>query len=152
MLEKAFICLFGDNYAKVTYLLLLIIGFTWVLKKFFRLSEFSVSKDGVNIRFLESNEKSPSIEGSNKIKFKPFKRGLKSLPQDVFNYFCNNNLWQHIFLTPYDLSVFEKMMSDEEFKNREKWFENWNNQDFWDIDFRVIQKLVNQNKKDRKKI
>ena len=150
MLEKAFIFLFGDNYAKVTYLLLLIIGFIWVLKKFFRLSEFSVSKEGFSMRFLESNEESPSIEGT-KAKFKPFKRGLKSLPQDIFNYFCNNNLWQHIFLTPHDLSVFEKMMSTGERENREKWFENWNKQDWWDIDFRLIQKLVNQNKKDVKK-
>lgn len=151
MIEIFFTFIFGINYAKVTYLLLLIIGSIWVSRKLFHLSEFNISKDGFNIRFVESSEKSLSSKGSE-AKFKPFKRGLKSLPQDVFEYFCNSFIWRHMFLTPHDLSVFEKMMSDEEFNNREKWFTNWNRQDFWDIDFRLIQKLVNQNKKDVKNL
>lgn len=151
MIEIFFKYIFGYSYADVLYLLILITVFICLLKKLFHLSEFSVSRDGINIRFLESSEESPNSEGS-KVKLKSFKKGLKSLPQDVFKYFCNSFIWQHMFLTPHDLSVFEKMMSDEEFNNRGKWFTNWNRQDFWDIDFRLIQKLVNQNKKDMEKL
>ncbi len=44
------------------------------------------------------------------------------------------------------------MMSPDETRNRSEWFKNWNNQSFLDIDFRLIQRLVDQNKKDVEKL
>lgn len=98
-----------------------------------------------------------------------FKKKIFNLPQEDFNYFFEEGLYEHIYLTPHDFkqlhgiirfnkengTVFRDggLMDDTSYGpgnsiiNIEKWSVNWNRQDFWDIDFREIDKIVKKYRK-----
>ena len=159
MITKFIIWFVGENFGNtpiITYYLIIAVPLMLLLRKI-GLKNFSI-KGKVNFEFGEPSANGPKPKNNSNVSkpkslFKNLKdficsrKRLKSLPPDIFAYFCENELWQHIYLTPYDYKVFLLMMSPEEIDNRSSWLQNWNNQDWLDIDFKQIVKLVKKYRK-----
>lgn len=159
MITRFIIWFVGENFGNtpiITFYLIIAVLLIWFFRKI-GLKNFSV-KDKFNFEFEElsadgpkpknnSNDSKPKSLFKNLKDFICSRKRLKSLPSDIFAYFCENELWQHIYLTPHDYKVFSKMMSSDEIANRSSWLQNWNNQDWLDIDFKQIVKFVKKYRK-----
>ena len=142
----------------------IIIGIVVLIITFLNLESFSFKDLKMTFKTKEKDE-----VGFRLVKKIFFKKKIFNLPQEDFNYFFEHGLYEHINLTPYDFrhihgiikfndedgKVFRErgLMDDtsdgpgSSIKNIEKWSVNWNRQDYWDIDFREIDKIIKKYRK-----